>query len=115
MKLKKQNQWKNEYLRILDSGPSSNTDWPYAAELIREEMARGSFIPDGRTRDGIANLRWQGVTTKGRVFADDLADKIRRSTWTYRAKLATGGFLLWLAGYASQKGLDYWVGKLFGI
>lgn len=115
MKLKKQNQWKNEYLRILHSGPSSNADWPLAAELIQEEMARGKFILDGRTRDGIANLQWHGITTQGRLFADDLADKIRRSTWTYRTKLATGGFLLWLAGYASQKGLDYWIERFFGI
>ncbi|UUC49579.1 hypothetical protein NOX82_27515 [Pseudomonas citronellolis] len=113
MKLKKQNQWKNEYLRILDSGPSTNADWPLAAELIREEMARGKLIPDGRTRDGIANLRWEGITTKGRVFADELTNKIRRSTWSYRAGLAAWSMLVWLVGYSTQKGLDYWVDKLF--
>ncbi|WP_146114582.1 hypothetical protein [Pseudomonas sp. MYb185] len=107
---KKNHQWKNEYLRILLNGPASPDDYPLAAELLDEQMARGSYLPNYRSPLEINNLRWQGITTKGRLFADELQDKIRRSTWWYRALLALGSFGWWLAGYFTEAALD----RLFG-
>ncbi|MCY1380729.1 hypothetical protein D9M68_715040 [compost metagenome] len=114
MNTRKKKTWRKEYLRILLNGPASTDDYPLASELLDEQLAKGTYLPNRAAPNGIANLMWGGISTKGRLFADELEDQIRRSTWWHRTLVATGGIGLWLLGYCTQSILDYGKAMLFG-
>lgn len=61
-------------IRILQSGPSGQDDWPIANKLIEAGMAKGSVLPD-RTRPGnhIYALHWQGSTLRGDEYRQQLS------------------------------------------
>jgi len=112
--MKKKKTWKEEYLRILLNGPADTDDYPLAAELLDEKLAKGTYLPNHRAPSQITNLQWRGVNTNGRIFADELEDKIRRSKWWYRAWLALGSIFWWFLGYCTESILDYGKAVLFG-
>lgn len=111
---KKKRTWRKEYLRILLNGPASTNDYALASELLDEQLAKGKYLRNQAQPGDIANLVWHGITTKGRLFADELEDEIRRSTWWHRTLVAGAGTGLWLLGYCTESILDYGKAMLFG-
>ena len=75
--------YKKEYVRILTSGLKEKGDWNYARELIDEGYAEGSYQISRRldTSGQITTLNWSGVNTNGRLFADELNEKIKKESW----------------------------------
>ncbi|TXI34772.1 MAG: hypothetical protein E6Q69_03225 [Aquipseudomonas alcaligenes] len=112
--MKKKNTWKEEYLRILLNGPADADDYPLAAELLDEQLAKGTYLPNHQAPGQIANLMWRGINTKGRIFVDELEEKIRRSKRWYRAWLAIGSFCWWFLGYCTESIFDYFKPLIFG-
>ena len=93
--------WKKEYLRILVSGVESEKDYELAAELIASGYGEGTYKRSNLGDNKIGVMLWKGVTTEGRLFADDLQNKIEKETWRYRIKLFSISAASWLAGIAS--------------
>lgn len=79
MKKPQKIQWKEQYLRILNSGPAGPEDYGLAAELIENGYATGKYqISKGRETYGqVKELLLWAVTTEGRLFADQLAGQTR--------------------------------------
>ena len=90
--------WKLETLRILDDGPRNEEDWPIAADLIDNGLAKGDHIRDstGMKANGIAALMWKGTTLTGREYADELRDRIARASFGHKVRT----FLVWAGGVA---------------
>jgi hypothetical protein len=99
----KDKYWKKEYLRILTSNAVAEKDWLLASELIKDDYANGKIIWSNETIDEkIGSLIWEGVTTKGRLFADTLKESIDKSSAWYKVKMAlfiVGG---WVFGLITQ-------------
>ena len=83
------NSWKKETLRILIDGPRDDGDWAIAANLIDDDLAKGSWRRDsgGMTKSGVAALVWKGPTLAGLEYADDLEGRIQRASLKHRLKL----------------------------
>lgn len=79
MKQTQKIQWKEQYLRILNSGPVGPDDYGLALELIEAGYATGKpHVSKGRETYGqVKELLLWAVTTEGRLFADELASKTR--------------------------------------
>lgn len=94
-----QKPWKEEYLRVLLSGPTRPEDYPIAAELIRKGFAEGNVLPNHRVPGSVANLRWAGITLDGRAYAEKLQGQIKRSSWIgkllFAASSLAGATALW--------------------
>lgn len=93
--------WKTEYLRILVSGVESENDRELAAELIDAGYGEGTYKRSNLGDKKIGVLLWKGVTAEGRLFADDLQNKIEQASLKYKIKLCSISVASWLAGIAS--------------
>lgn len=115
----KSKNFKATYLQLLTHGSPAKDDYWAAKELIDNGHATGKYLID-KTRQShgeITNLLGFTPTMSGRLFADQLADQLRKSTWRYRVMQAAiavfsfgGG---WLAGVMSQvtaSALTKWLG-----
>jgi hypothetical protein len=92
------NRWRKIYINILLRGPSE-AEYDYAAELIESGYAKGlvNLVNRQNSDKRVANLIWQGPTTSGREYLDDLQDNVRRLTIRYRlwtAFLAVSGWVV---------------------
>jgi len=87
--------WKNQYIKILEDGPSSNEDNQLAAELIDAGYANAEHFKSNTGDNKIVVLAWNGPTTKGRLFLDELYMKIRQESSSYKLKM----FLLHITGW----------------
>ena len=92
------NRWRKIYINILLRGPSE-AEYDYAAELIESGYAKGlvNLVNRQNSDKRVANLIWQGPTTSGREYLEDLQDNVRRSTIRYRlwtAFLAVSGWVV---------------------
>ena len=100
--------FKATYLKLLTHGNPEKADYWAARELIDNKHAEGHYMIDrGRSTHGeITNLLGFTPTLSGRLFADQLAEQLRKSTWRYRlmqaaiAVLSFGGG--WIAGVLNQ-------------
>jgi hypothetical protein len=109
--------WRRAYIRLINDGPLKESDFSsreekqlemdLMIELIRDGYALGPFSREVATDGEILRaVEWRGPTAKGRVFADELAERERQDSFRYRVKefgIATGG---WVAGILS--GLLLW-------
>ncbi|MFT3663947.1 hypothetical protein [Piscinibacter sp.] len=81
--------YKKEYARILEHGPSSESDFALARELIDAGFADGKYqVSKGRDDRGrVAHVLGFQINTKGRVFLDELCSAIEKETWAHRLKM----------------------------
>lgn len=113
MRTSNHSSWKKEYLRILNSDELMEKDWKLASELISDGYADGKVLRDSDSKtDEIHDLLWKGANTNGRLFADQLAERIRKSSLIYRVKAFMIGVAIWISGYLMK--CDY-LDLLFGI
>ncbi|WP_287595768.1 hypothetical protein [Thermomonas sp.] len=100
----KPSSFKKTYVRILLHGPSGPDDYPLAIELIESDYARGYAIVSNKreTHGSIEELNWGGITTKGRVFADDLQQQIDAASLSSKLIKAALVVFSFLAGALVQ-------------
>lgn len=110
----KKNSWKKEYLRILLNGPASPDDYPVAAELIKRKLANGTYLPNPRAANGIANLTWRGVTMEGRHYAETLQSQIKQEAWHRPIWLGIGGVAVFTFYWFWEEVLNYLRPTLLG-
>lgn len=108
------------YIRLVTSDDQPpRDDWLAAVELIRANMAAGTFQISKAVKDygGVTSLARFAPTLEGRLFADKLAEEARKETLRYRifqglASVST--FVLgWVAGVlsdVSKAALLHWLG-----
>lgn len=78
--------WREMYIKILTSGPDE-AEFQYAAELIDKGYASGSVVKNNTGMGNpIARIAWNGPTTTGREYIDDLREKISRKTLIFKVK-----------------------------
>jgi len=100
-------KWREEYLALLTEElpdvPKGTPEEQQMLDLMRE-LIDGGYAAGSYMRDAACNIRgvaWEGPTAKGRLFADDLEDHLKKQRFLYRAKvscIAIGG---WLVGILS--------------
>lgn len=91
-------RWKEEYLRILN-GSVTDDGFELAAELERDGYIRVRLertLADRQPNTG--RVVFQGLTTKGRLFADELQEQLYRQSRAYRFVWWRDQSLAWLAG-----------------
>lgn len=108
------------YIRLLTSNDQPpRDDWLAAVELIRANMATGTFQISKAVKDfgGVTSLARFAPTLEGRLFADKLAEEARKETLSYRLfrlVLSVSTFVLgWVAGVmsdVSKAALLHWLG-----
>lgn len=112
--------FKATYLRVLTSSPPDKADWWAAKEMIDAGYATGNFITSKTATDygEVTILLRFKPTVSGRVFADELADQIKRQSWRHRlvsAGLGIGGVVVgWLGTMFSDVGKAYLM-QLLGL
>lgn len=112
--------FKTTYLRVLTSNPPDKADWWAAKELIDTGHASGKYLTSKAVADHgeVTALVGFSPTVSGRLFADDIADQIRKQSWRYRltkAGISIGSFAGgWLVGLLSD-GSKAYVLKLLGL
>lgn len=93
------NQWRKEYIRLIQNGPQqTDLDTALAAELIDAGYANGivnSYL------DGTQECVWGGPTANGREYADDLADVIAAKSRIGRLKVLLNSTTSYIAGIVS--------------
>lgn len=116
---KKVVNFKATYLRLLAGNPPAEADWWAARELIDDRHATGHYQVDRtHTAHGdVTALIAFAPTMQGRLFAEDLAQQLRKSTWRYRIGRGLLGLLTfgagWLAGVlskVSESAILHWLG-----
>lgn len=96
---KSNEKWKDQYLRILTSGILEPDDYRAAAELISDGYATGlPKCSKGKDSYGAVNeLNQFAVTTKGRLFADELASQTRAAR--FRGLMVKGAIAIISAAF----------------
>jgi len=89
--------WRQEYLRILDSPTLNKEDYGFARELVDGGYARGQYLKSSRGYDEIASFVWLGASTSGRTFGCQLREQLRQETFWFRIKQSG----VWLSGVAT--------------
>src|SRR5688500_12823708 len=95
--------WRKEYIRILTSGTTVESDFPLVRELTNEHLLDATLVPDmSAPGNESGDFHIRGPTVKGRVFADELQTKLNSESLRARllkALLVVGG---WAGGIASS-------------
>lgn len=110
--------FKATYLKLLTYGNPEEADYWAVQELIDDKYASGNVQPDMTRRGGgIALVLNFAPTVAGRLFADELAEQLRRSTWRYRLTQAAiavfsfgGGWIAAVANQVTASGVTKWLG-----
>ncbi len=107
-------KWRHAYLALLTeeipSPPKGSPEEREMLNLMRElidgDYAAGSY--DYGLDGEVCPVIWEGPTAKGRLFAEDIEEHLKKQTLTYRIKIGVFALIGWFAGIASA-----WIGSLF--
>lgn len=110
--------FKATYLKLLRHGEPEQADYWAAKELIDQKYADGKYqIDRSRAGGGVSVLVGFAPTLAGRLFADELAEQLRKSTWRYRLAQAAiavlsfgGGWIAAVLNQVTASGLAKWLG-----
>jgi hypothetical protein len=82
-------KFKKDYARILQFGPTSESDYQLARELIDAGHAEGKYrVSNGRDDFGkVMGVLGFQINTSGRLFLDDLNSAITKDSWGHKAKV----------------------------
>ena len=110
--------FKTTYLKLLTHGNPEKAEYWAAKELIDQKYADGLYrIDKSRANGGVSVLVGFAPTVGGRLFADQLAEQLRKSTWRYRLLQAAiavfsfgGGWLAAVLNQVTASGVTKWLG-----
>ena len=93
--------FKATYLRLLNGQEPAQPDYWAVRELIDSGHAQGRYQVDrARNNHGeVITVVGFAPTMQGRLFADELAEQLRKSTLRYRLRQAAFGLLSFGAGW----------------
>lgn len=91
------------YLRLLGGfGVPEKADYWAVPELINAGLAQGHVHAESTTgRRVVVEVIDFTPTVQGRLMADDLAERARKSTWRYRLMQTLFGLLTFSAGWVA--------------
>lgn len=79
-------RWKREYLRIL-GGTVTDQDYALVAELEHDGYIRAVLVSSlDEASPNSGKVMFQGLTTKGRLFVDELQDTLYKQSRVYRIR-----------------------------